>query len=366
MMIARCGVVFAVLLGGAVPGVGSEQVMFPGAEWAKRSPESLGLDAGMVARLGARMKEARANGALIYKGYLVAEWTFDGPSTQRFEVQSVTKSITSLALGLAVQERLIPGLDAKVKDHYPALDAGPYSGEITFRHLATCTSGIKAKTSASLYNAREDVKPGVESRYHNEHTIELARALTYVFGDDLETVLRSRVLQKINADTKWDKIGTVRLTDGREAPVVYGSHRSHWTAQDLARVGWLYANGGRWNGTQILSAEYVAESMTAIPHPVREYRSEARYRATNTDGLPYDPMRERPGLRYGLCWWSSRHLAAGREMWRWNMGGNYGQACMVWPEAGLVLTKVNTPRQPPFIGAVQLWPAVLQGLPRAP
>ncbi|MDY0170356.1 MAG: serine hydrolase domain-containing protein [Thermoguttaceae bacterium] len=189
------GVVVVGLVWGMVSGLLAGETAFPGAAWERRSAESLGLDAGMIDRIGERMQEAQANGALVYRGYLVAEWTFDGPSTRQIEVQSVTKSMTSLMLGLALQEQLIPSLDAKVQDHFPAFDAGPYAEEITFRHLATCTSGLKTTVSP----------------------------------------------------------------------------------------------------------------------------------------------------------------------------GNYGQTCMVWPEAGLVLTKVNSPRKPPFIGGVQLWPLVLDGIQaRAP
>ncbi len=343
------------------PGSLLGQAVFPGAEWERREPAAVGLNAGAVARIGALMQTAQANGALICQGYLAAEWTFNGPSAQRFEVQSVSKSITGLLLGLALHDGLIPSLDAKVKDLYPAFEAGPYAGDITFRHLVTATSGIKAMRDLTIYNAAEYVRPGLESRYHNDHTLHLGDALTYLFGRDLEEVLRERLLKPIGADAEWGAFkGEIRLADGRAVRRVAGYYNTRWTARDLARVGWLCANRGAWNGVQLLPADYLAASVTPIPQPVMEYRTEARYRATEPGGPPFDPKRERPGLTYGFSWWATRQTVSGRAQWMWGMGGNYGQTCMVWPERGLVLVKVNAPRTPPFIGSGQLWPLLIE------
>ncbi len=89
--------------------------VFPATEWEHRKPETLGLNTDALDRIGAGMKASSANGVLIYKGCLTAEWSFGGPETKRYEVQSVTKSITTLVLGLALREQLIPSLDTRVK-----------------------------------------------------------------------------------------------------------------------------------------------------------------------------------------------------------------------------------------------------------
>ena len=99
--------------------------------------------------------------------------------------------------------------------------------------------------------------------------------------------------------------------------------------------------------------------MTPVRQPVMERRSRSRYLATDTEGLPYDPDRTVPGITYGLSWWACRQNVGGRQIWAWYMNGNYGQTCMVCPARGMVLTKLNSPRKPPFIGGAELWPHLI-------
>jgi CubicO group peptidase (beta-lactamase class C family) len=96
--------------------------------------------------------------------------------------------------------------------------------------------------------------------------------------------------------------------------VNYGFAFFHTSAPDLARVGHLFLNGGKWKDSQLLSAAYVKECWTVIPQkPIRAYHR---------------------GEGYGLYWWQ---LVPGV----WFMSGTGGQFCMVWPEHGIVMTKVN-------------------------
>ncbi len=316
----RVGAGLAVVLGlfiGTAGLAGADETAFPGDAWERRPPEALGLNVEAVEAMGALMEKARANGVLIRDGYLVAEWTYGGPADERFETQSCTKSITSMVLGLALKEGKIADLDDRVKDYYPSFDAGPYTDEITFWHLVTATSGIEAKRWTERYDARGDMEPGLAHRYHNDHTAELARALTYIFGEDLETVLRDRVLDPIGADMEWGSDGdrTVTLPDGSTVRVVAGFAFSRWTAQDLARVGWLHLNRGYWKGDEILAPEYVAKSMTPITVANREKE-----------------------VNYGLAWRAGK-TEDGRLYWY--MSGNGGQFCVVLPELNVVMTKIN-------------------------
>ena len=302
------------------------EVVFPEAQWLTASPEDEGFTQAVIDLIGATMKRNNANGALIRNGHLVGEWLYGGEADKKYDAQSVSKSITSLTLGLAVRDGLIKSIDDYVVDYYPEFKCGEYSDSITFRHLVTNTSGI-ALTRWTHQRNPGWMKPGLESNYHNDHWTELARALTYVFGKPLLQVMQENVLPVIGADMDWWKDGTiggyVTGADGDSILVNAGYAFTCWSARDLARVGYLYLNNGKWKDTQVLPADYVRESWTEIPQPLGGRRPGA-------DG---EKRKYFPG--YGLGWWTSTGTGI------WSMLGNGGQFCMVIPKYNIVLTKVN-------------------------
>lgn len=339
-------------------GPAQRSLIFPGEKWVMRTPAEAGLKPQVLALIGERMQAARANGVLIHRGYLVSEWNYGGPPDRRFEGQSITKSITSLLLGLALHDGLIPDLDAKVKSYYPDFTVGPYTDEITFRHLVTATSGIES--SISNYVDPGNMLPGIESRYHNDHTQELGAALTYLFGQNLEAVLHARLLRPIGAYATWEVVPplkpdgtwlnfspnvlaavsrTVRLANGEQVVLKPGFALTNWTAQDLARVGWLCLNDGWWNGRQLLSEDYMREARMAIPQPLFPYRNESKHA-----GKPPQDMSQ---SRYGLSW---RGYSYNSDQTLWYMAGHGKQFCVVLPELGIVMTKLNEWVEPSPVG----------------
>ncbi len=317
--------------------------VFPGSDWTRGDPERFGIGCDLLAKLDALMKEAQANGVLVRNGYVVAEWTYACPPGEKIMVQSCTKSITSLVLGLALQDGLIPSLDAKVKDYWPGFETGPYTGEITFRHLVTMTSGMATVRNWGLeYVNPGNKEPGTAYHYHNDQPVTLARALTYVFGRPLEDVLREKVLVPLRADMSWGQDGEIETPRGR-VTVNHGLGYSHWTARDLARIGHLYLMQGRWAGRQILPESYVRESFTDIPFPITPWRAGKwmERQPQTQEGLST--------MGYGLGWWTARQT----PLKAWWMGGHGGQFCLVLPEMGIVMTKVNDWRKHPFVGTVR-------------
>jgi CubicO group peptidase (beta-lactamase class C family) len=330
-------VILAAMLGSGCLAAGEQaapppEAVYPGAEWERRKPEELKLDADVLREMDALMKNERMNGVLICRGYLVAEWNYGGKAQDKFETQSVTKSITSAVLGLALKDKLIPNLDAKVKKHYPAFDAGPYTAEITFRHLVTATSGIRVTTTTERYFDPGDSKPGLECRYHNDHTRYLGLALSHLYGKSITQVVQERFLKPLQAQDgiEWDGTG-------------YGF--SHWSARDLARMGYLYLHDGRWKDEQILTADFARESRKADPTPFKEWRRDP------------PPDRDLSKYKYGLAWCGA-HSDKGTI---WHMCGNLGQFCAVMPERSLVMVKLGNGSTHPCEGP---WERLLWKLSR--
>ncbi len=344
---------------------------FPGEEWETGDPKNGGLDSAVLDEIGALMKKVNASGVLIHNGLLVAEWTHGGPPEQRHEVQSITKSVTGTLLGLALGDGLIKSIDDPVIQYYPGFSVGPHTKEITFRHLVTATSGIRATISAAGYVDPGNMPPGLECRYHNDHTAELAAALTYVFGEDLESVLQRRILDKIGARMHWH-IGpmesitlpagaTVQLSDGviaamsrtvvvdgREIPVAPGFSFTEWTPRDLARLGWLYLNDGRWKDEQLLPRDYAIEARTPVSAPVFDHRSPARQQAAS---------RDFSDDTYGFTWRGRRF---GGDPRIWHMSGNGGQFCAIIPEHRLVMVKINDWTFPERVSLNEIGPLLVK------
>jgi CubicO group peptidase (beta-lactamase class C family) len=303
----------------------SERIPFPDLRWDSATETEKSLDVDELDQIDSLMREAHSNGILIVDGKVIREWTYDGPVDKKIEVQSITKSMVSLLLGIAIQESKIGSINDKVINYYPAFQVGPYTDEITFRHLVTTSSGIEAKKYGSNYSNPGNMPPGIDARYHNDHFDQLATALTYIFQQPLVEVLRDRVLSITGGTVEWGADGEVTLKDGRGVPVNAGYAFSKWTAADLARIGWLYLNNGNWNGKQIINAQYVADSRTRLDIPVMVSRGN-------------QPVVVDTGNTYGYGW-RGTFVSDSRVLW--HMSGNGGQFCAVIPELNMVFVKIN-------------------------
>lgn len=305
----------------------ADAIVFPGKEWLKGDPEDFGISLKAMEDIDELMKKSQANGVLIRNGYLIGQWNYAGPSDMVIMAQSISKSITSMMLGLALRDGLISSLDDKVKDYWPDFETGPYTDEISFRHLASMTSGMAATRWYGMeYFDPGNIKPGTQHHYHNDQSQALARALTYIFGKPLQEVLREKALNDMQGKMEWevDKVGTmIKAANGKMAAVHFGHSFTHWTAQDLARIGHLYLTEGKWRDKQILPREFVRESLADIPYKINPWfgQSEERLKVTG----------------YGLSWWTTR----GSDSNVWWMGGRGRQFCMVLPDYGIVMTKLN-------------------------
>lgn len=298
---------------------------FPGKNWENSDESTRNAHRTSIAQIDSIMKASHANGALIKDGKIISSWSYDKPSDEKIEVQSITKTIVSLLLGIAIDEKKIKSINSKVIDYYPAFDVGPYTDKITFHHLVTISSGISAIKHGENYGNPNNMKPGIDARYHNDHFHHLARVLTYVYRESLLSVLKSRVLLPLQAEVEWATDGEVTLQNGNKILVYAGYAFTKWTAADLAKIGYLYLHKGNWNGKQIVSAKYVKYSMTPISIPLMISR-------------PNQPLEEDLNNTYGYGW---RGIKIAESDILWHASGNGGQFCAIVPEKNVVFVKIN-------------------------
>ena len=197
-------------------------------------------------------------------------------------VFSVTKSITSLLCGIAVDEGYIKSIDDAVTDYLPELKKeDPQWQKLTIRHLLDMRSGLDFDDTYSLSLKTKDIKrihamatlnygrnimaqvkrlkfrcdPGTEYRYESMTTeilgLVIERATGRRFADYLEEKVWTPLGMEFPAFLSYD-------SKAHHAPHAFGGLAL--TMLDLAKIGRLYLNKGVWNGKRIISESWIKQS----------------------------------------------------------------------------------------------------------
>jgi CubicO group peptidase (beta-lactamase class C family) len=285
------------------------------------------MDAALLEAAVARITsgEVRDIDALVIvrHGRVVLERYF-GTShrDQLHTMQSVSKSVTALLVGAAIADGAL-ALEDRVLDVLPASYASVAAGDprkatITVRHLLEMRSGIDFHESPypgspleRLNRSRDDwvpialgepmnADPGARWQYNSGGVIVLGAVLRAATGESVQAHARRRVFAPIGiTDAQWhaSPFDGLAHTGGGLA----------LRALDLARIGQLILHRGRWNGEQVIPADWIARA-TAVVTPG----------ALRFGGEPFD---------YGYLWYTvpldrrdptgERIVAASGNMTQW-------------------------------------------------
>ncbi len=246
--------------------------------WRIATPESQGFD---PVRLGQAYElffseddYVPARSLLVVRnGYLVAEgYCRDLDDIhQKYHVMSVTKSVTSLLTGIAVDRGLLEDLDSTLYSIIPdKFDNDPDRRRITVRHLLTMKSGIDFDndlfTREMQFEATGDGiahilskpmihDPGAVFNYQDCDPHLLSAALQRLSGMTLREFADSYMFRRIGvSDYLW-----LEHNDG----TTYGPFGIYMKPRDLARIGKLVVQNGEWEGQQVVSREWI-ELSTAM------------------------------------------------------------------------------------------------------
>lgn len=208
----------------------------------------------------AEAARAEDTGALVVidDGNVVLEI---GDPERRFELMSATKSIASLVVGQLI-DRQLTRLDQPLADFIPAWKGTPKE-QIQLHHVLEHTSGLDDKpTTEDIYAspdfvqfaASSDLKhpPGKSFFYSNRAANLLAPVVKQASGKALDDWARAELFEPIGIhDFTWrtDQAGNVHVMAGLQLHAI-----------DLARLGQLVLEGGRWCGKQIVSEEWLRTS----------------------------------------------------------------------------------------------------------
>ena len=325
----------------------TSEMVFPAEDWQTATPASQGFDAKKleeaVQYLAEHCYEDQVEELMIIRnGYLI----YRGDSTDRtHNIWSCSKSFTSTALGLMIEDGLCQ-LDDRAATYEPLLTK--QYPDVTLRHFATMTSGYNAEgdtrwptdTSADWswtpYQPAEPLfAPGTAYAYWDEAMMMNGRTLTQILGRDLYDYLDERLMQPIGLGAwSWgpeDSLGDI--------PIRNGCTNVHMSAQQLARVGHLYLNKGKWNDQSVISEKWATQA-TRPQVPTDLPVADTDRQSTEGSGV------------YGYNWWVNGMTDGGRLMpdapsGTAYMSGLNHNVCFVIPEWNLVYVRMGVDGNPP-------------------
>ncbi|MCB1691608.1 MAG: serine hydrolase [Pseudomonadales bacterium] len=255
--------------------IAANQRVFPGTEWALATPESMGIDAGKLARATEEIFTIdKRFGFLVAKhGRIVHEhYLRDASATNK--IFSATKGLGATLIGIA-QAQGILHVDDLVSDwlpvHHPDIAEGAQ-----IRHLLNMTASKSPAGSWWQYNSAEILN-------------SLTGILWLASGMPPVRFYEKYLRAPLGLSFEWpsNNKGWIQIGSQGPLPVIEATHR------DIARMGLLWMRGGQWNDQQLIDPDFLHEALTA-PYP------------------------EANGA-YGYLWW----LNAGTGTWR-TTGGRTG------------------------------------------
>jgi CubicO group peptidase (beta-lactamase class C family) len=260
-------------------------------------------------------------------GEILAERYFRGATAERAaNVKSVSKSIVSALVGIAVAEGHLRGPEQPVAPFFPehlARDPDPRKRAITIGNLLSMQSGLE-RTSGPGYGAWVTSRDWVRHALARPMVEDPGGRMLYSTGN---THLLSAILTEATGRSTWayardvlaEPLG-VRLPRWPTDPqgIYFGGNEMRLTPRAMVRFGELYRNGGRYGGRQVVPEAWVRASLT--------------------------PRTRSPwsGDEYGYGWFLS--TAGGHPMfYAWGYGGQF---IFVVPELRLTVVTTSDPDLP--------------------
>jgi CubicO group peptidase (beta-lactamase class C family) len=341
----------------------------PGKQWPRATPVALGLNAAVLDSLDAEIMAGKygyidrmlviRHGAVAYDRAYTNDYTkiyvdsvavrgalnmhdFTGPFNyynswwhpyyQRgalHTLQSVTKTVTSAVIGTAVTRGEFPSLDTPILRYFDTTKVANIDDRkrrITIRHLLTMTGGLDwneslpytdpNNTATGLETSPDWIaytidrpmmrEPGTKFNYSSGESALPAHIFRQATGQDVEEYAARHLFAPLGIE-HWFWKRTPSGTADTEGGL-------YLEASDLARIWYLFTRDGMWNGTRVLSSDWVRQSTTP---------------AVATSAAPN-------AAQYGLKWWLYPDPLDPKKF-VWTGSGFGGQFPMAFPDLDLVV-----------------------------
>ena len=277
---------------------------------------------------------------------------------------SMSKSVVSALVGIALDEGNIQSVDEPITNYIPELKAKGFD-KITIKHLLTMSSGIRHTwgnapwhdSVRSYYSpdlrklalkAKIIEEAGKHFNYNNCNTQLLGLILERVTGKSVSEYLEEKI---------WKPLGM-----GYQASWSMDSERSGFElmaaglnarAIDFARFGRLFLNKGRWNGKRLISEKWVTESTAINPAPTAAPDGKENYYAVEEESVLYQFFNLGGGY-YGYSWYGYPREDADSDFFAF---GILGQFIYVSPQKKMIIVRCGKEW-----GRVDWWPALFRDM----
>ncbi len=315
-------------------------------EWIKAGAESAGLSAHRLAQMDSAIRKGdfkSATSVLVARhGKLIHESYFDDAPDRLRNTRSLTKTMTGMLIGIAIDKGLLSGVDANVlaffQDKRPVQNPDPRKEKITVEDFLTMSSCLECDDNNSFSRGNEERMYLIED--WTKFTLDLpvrgfpawvtkpkdspyGRSFSYctagvvTLGGVLERATKMSV-QDFAAKNLFDPLG-IRNVEWQltpPGPAMTGGGLS-LQSRDLLKLSQLYLDGGVWGGHRIISERWVKVSTT-----------------------PKAEIDDDTG--YGYLWWLRSFKSGTKEYAAYYMTGNGGNKAMVFPDLDMVVVITTT------------------------
>lgn len=318
-----------------------------GDGWTAAAPEDAGFDPAVLCAIGAQFDDWKAadvhavlvvrDGKIVYERYFTGQDESLGRAlglvsynaATKHDERSISKSVTSLVVGAALDRGWLKDVDAPVFSFFPEYAdlATPEKDKITVRDLLTMSAGFVWDESLPYGNLANSERPmddaadpyryvlsqpmastpGEQYNYCGCSTALLGAILKKVTGEPFDKLARETLFDPLGiSDADWGMWGHFKNGD------VMPHAALRMRPRDLAKIGQMVLDRGTWQGKQVVAADWVAQSTAP---------------QINGEFLYF----------YGYQWWLGRSLVDHREV-DWVAGvGLGGQRLYIVPDKRIVV-----------------------------
>lgn len=279
-------------------------------EWPVSTPAEQGINPEGLSQIGpmAATLDNIFAFIVIRHGFIVLENYYNGKSAETANhIRSITKSFLSPLIGIAIDKGFVESVNDKVLHYFPEYkerQMDSRKNEITIEHLLTMKTGFSFDEDEEIlewifdgkFSAEYDAlkrtmqcQPGIKFNYDTPSVDLLSVIITKTTKQDTFSFAKENLFRLLGIeDTEWER---------DPANYYRGGTGLIMRPRDVAKLGQLYLQKGKWRGDQIVSENWVEQSI-----------------------IPYSKFKH--GKGYGRLWWT-RKTDKENLFFGWGYGGQY-------------------------------------------
>ena len=303
------------------------ETYFPSDTWETRTADDVNLNNKQIDKLfRLTFNDHATMGAVLIKdGYIVKEQYANGFDENSFGTSwSTAKSFYAALIGISIDRGEIDSLDDPVSKYVEEFDK-PEKKVISIRQILNMTSGLEFPSHEHekmffendhmkyALNIDLESKPGAKFEYNNVNSMLIGEILRNATGKTAKTLINERIFSKIGLDnfTAWEDSAGNTLT--------YCC--LDMSARDYSRFGLLFSRDGNWDGNNVISREYVNETLKPY------------WGSTPSMGWIHSDTRG-----YSLQWWISKYDEQAKI---YNTSGKFGQFIFIDKDRDIIFTRIT-------------------------